>query len=431
MTVGDAVRSAVQGTAVGVMTSLERVQTGVAWNPLAAGYTDDPYPHYRRLRERDPVHRSRLIGGWVLTRYDDVSSILRDNRFLADDRKLPNFDKNSQQLLKAGVIDQEAVERRKQYATMLRTDPPDHTRLRNLVSKAFTPRAVEALRPRIEAIVEELLDDVAGRGEMDVIRDLAYPLPVIVIAEMLGLPPSERERFKRLSDDLVLGLGVQSMDEMRRSFAAQRELAEYMREVAEERRREPKDDLMSALLAAEEQGDTLAEEEVLSTIGLLLVAGHETTTNLIGNGLLALFRHPDQLELLRDNPDLLENAIEELLRYDSPVQGTSRFVLEDVQLNGHTVRANQQVALLLGAANRDPARYPEPDRLDITRQSVQPLSFGNGIHYCLGAPLARIEGRIAFAALLERFPNMLLANSNVEWSKNLVLRGVNSLPVTF
>ncbi|MEX1253264.1 MAG: cytochrome P450 [Dehalococcoidia bacterium] len=431
MNVREAFQDVLQNTVLRAIVSVERVQTGVAWNPLDKRYRSDPYPLFANLRTKDPFHRSRLINGWVLTRYDDVSAVLRDGRFLADDRKLPGFDRSQRQLLKSGVITEEEAERRKRTAMMLRTDPPDHTRLRSLVSKAFTPKAVEALRPRIEAIVTELLDAVAERGEMDVIRDLAYPLPVIVIAEMLGLPVEDREQFKRWSDDLVLGLGIQTLDEVRRSFAAQRELAAYIRGLAEERRGEPREDLLSALVAAEEEGDKLTDEEVFTTVSLLLVAGNETTTNLIGNGLLALLRHPHQVDLLRDSPDRLENAIEELLRFDSPVQATTRFVLEDTQLDGHTVRANQQVALLLGAANHDPERFPDPDRLDVTRENVQPLSFGHGIHYCLGAPLARVEGRIAFGALLERFPHLRLATDHAEWSNNLILRGLTSLPVMF
>jgi len=417
----------VQPVAVRVLTAVERLRGGVAYNPLDRRYRADPYPLYRELRERDPFHRSRLAGGWVLTRYEDVGAVLRDGRFLADERKLPGFDRQRAQLLKAGLIE----EGEQLSPSMLRSDPPDHTRLRGLVSKAFTPRTVEALRSRVEAIVQELLDRAAADGGMDAIRGLAYPLPVVVIAELLGVPAEDRERFKRWSDDAVSALGIGRLDDFIRSRDAARELRAYFAQVAEERRREPREDLLSALLAAEEEGDQLTIDEVFATCILLLVAGNETTTNLIGNGLLALLRHPDQLALLRDAPSLIESAVEELLRYDSPVQLTSRFVLEDVELNGHTIAAGQPAIALIGAANRDPEAFAEPERLDITRQENRHLSFGHGIHYCLGAPLARLESQVAFLALLERFPNLRLAGGRLEWGDNLVLRGLKSLPVAF
>jgi cytochrome P450 len=423
----EAARNIVQNVAVPVLTGIERVQYGVAFNPLKREFRRDPYPAYRALQAKDPFHRSRLVGGWVLTRYDDVSAVLRDNRFLADDRKLPFFAKNRKRLRDAGVLTEEEAGR--DAPTMLRSDPPDHTRLRSLVNRAFTPRAIESLQPRIEQIVAELLDPIAGEGAMDAIRDLAYPLPVIVIAEMLGIPPEDREQFKKWSDDVVGDVGLASIDDSRRAMEAFRALCAYLEPILQERRREPREDLLSALLAAEEAGDRLTMEEMYTMVTLLLVAGNETTTNLIGNGLLALLRHPEQLALLRDEPALIGDAIEELLRYDSPVQATTRFVVEDVDLAGHRIRAGHQMALLLGAANRDPSRFARPDEVDITRTNVQPLSFGSGIHYCLGAPLARVEGRIALGALLERFPNVRLATDDLEWNDNVILRGLKALPL--
>jgi cytochrome P450 len=329
---------------------------------------------------------------------------------------------------KAGLIEPDEED----AISMLSADPPDHTRLRSLVSKAFTPRAVESLRPRIEQIVDEHLDAVADSGRMDVIEDLAYPLPVTVIAEMLGVPASERAQFKAWSDDIVLGLGVNnSIDDARRSRKAVRELQAYFARAAEERRREPREDLLSALVAAEEEGDRLTAAEVYQTCDLLLVAGHETTTNLIGNGLLALLRHREQWELLRRDPSLIDGAVEELLRYDSPVQATGRGYPDGYDVDGVHVEPHTQLFLLLGAGNRDPAQFPDPERLDITRTDVKPLSFGHGIHYCLGAPLARIEGAIALRAIAERFPDVRLASDRLEWSPNLILRGLKSLPVTF
>lgn len=423
----EVLQGAVQTVAIGAMTTLERLQNGVAYNPLEKSYLEDPYPFYRKLQSSDPIHRSRLINGWVLSRYADINETLTDSRFIADERKLPDFEKRRQRIIKtAGIPDDPPV------PSMLRLDPPDHTRLRSLVNKAFTPRAIEKLRPRVEEIVNELIDAAADKGSMDVIEDLAYPLPVMVIAEMLGVPADDREQLKRWSDEIVLTLGtVPDGDKTRRAYEAGKEMMAYVEKIAEERQGEPRDDLLSALLAVEEEGDRLSIEEVYSTILLILVAGNETTTNLIGNGLLALFRNPDQLELLRDDPALAQSAVEELLRYDSPVQATARFVTEEVALNGHTVKPFQQVVLLLGAANRDPEQFTDPDRLDITREEGSPLSFSHGIHFCLGAPLARIEAQIALPAMLQRFPDLKLATDRVEWGDGIILRGLKSLPVTF
>ena len=418
---------AVQPVALRALTGVERLRSGVDYNPLDKRYRTDPYPLYRRLRERDPVHRSRLINGWILTRYRDVVEVLRDPRFLADDTKLPFAQKQRKQMINDEIIREDEAS----GISMLRNDPPDHTRLRALVSKAFTPRTVEALRPRIEAIVQEALDEVAGQGGMDVVQTLAYPLPVIVIAEMLGVPASDREQFKRWSDESVRGLGVISLAEVERAQGAFRELRAYFERIAEERRREPREDLLSALLVAEQEGDKLTSDEVFSIVVLLLVAGNETTTNLIANGLYALLQHPDQLALLRDDPSLMEGAVEELLRYDCPVQATSRFVLEAVELDGHVVAANQQVIALLGAANRDPDQFEDPEELDITRRDNRHVAFGHGIHYCLGAPLARLEAPIAFQALLERFPNLRLTGEHPEPGDNLILHGLKTLPVAF
>lgn len=417
----------VQPVVLRALFTEERVRTGAVYNPLDKRFRSDPYPLYKNLQQRDPFHRSRLVGGWVLTRYEDVSTVLRDNRFLADERKLPAFEKQRGQLIKQGLIEEDE----RTSPSMLRSDPPDHTRLRSLVTKAFTPRTIEALRSRIEAIVQEQLDAVADAASMDVIRQLAYPLPVTVIAEMLGVPTEDREQFKHWSDEAIRGIGFGSIDDFRRSLAASRALRAYFQPIAEERRREPREDLFSALLAAEEEGDKLSLDEVFDMLILLLVAGNETTTNLIGNGLLALLRHPDQLALLRDDPALIESAVEELVRYDSPVQATGRFVLEDVPMDGHTIKAGQQAIVLLAAANRDPEHFPDPDRLDITRQDNHPLSFGHGIHYCLGAPLARLEGQVALLALVQRFPNLRPATDRLEWGDNFILRGLTSLPVTF
>jgi cytochrome P450 len=268
---------------------------------------------------------------------------------------------------------------------------------------------------------------------MDLIRDLAYPLPVIVIAEMLGIPPQERDQFKRWSDEIAATLGgpFTPPEVLERARKSANELADYFRGVIEERRREPAEDLISGLIAAEEQGQILSEDEMLATAMLLLVAGNETTTNLIGNGTLALLRNPDQLRRLRDDPSLIPAAVEELLRYDGPVQGTGRVAMEELEIDGRPVKTGQVVFCVLGSANRDPAQFENPDEMDITRQPNEHIAFGDGIHSCLGAPLARAEGQIAFETLLRRFPNPCLETDNPQWGGSFILRGLKSLPISF
>jgi cytochrome P450 len=318
-----------------------------------------------------------------------------------------------------------------QANTMLSSDPPEHTRLRNLVSKAFTFKAVESLRPRIQQVVDELLDAVEGKDQMDVIWDLGYPLPVIVIAEMLGVPAAQRDTFKRWSDDIVATLGgpMVTADVQERGRTAAIEMADYFRVVIAERRKHPQEDLLSALVAAEERGDVLSEEELLATCILLLAAGNETTTNLIGNGTLALLRNPDQLRLLREQPEWIESAVEELLRYDGPVQGTARVALEDIEIGGTLIKQGQIAMCMLAAANRDPAQFARPEVLDVTRQENRHIAFGFGIHFCLGAPLARAEGQIAFSTLLRRFPKIMLADEEPPYTGTFILRGLKSLPI--
>jgi cytochrome P450 len=405
----------------------ERLETGLLYNPTTADNLRDPYPMYRRFRERDPFHRSRLIGGFVLFRYADVLEVLKDPRFSADERNSPRFESQRKWLIAAGALDADDP----LDVSMLRMDPPDHTRLRGLVNRAFTPRSIEKLRPRIEAIVDELLGEVRGRSGMDLVDALAYPLPVIVISEMLGVPTRDRARFKHWSDEVVRTMGMSTLEDVRASRIAAKELRAYFEGIVVERRREPQDDLISALLAAEERGDKLSLPEVFSTLTLLLIAGNETTTNLIANGTLALLRQREQWELLCDDPELVPGAVEELLRYDSPVQATSRICLEDVPMSGGTIRRGHEVILPLGSANRDPEVFEDPERLDVTRKDVRHLSFSQGIHYCLGAPLARLEAQIAFRALVERFPKLELAVDEPEWRRNFILRGPKALPVRF
>jgi cytochrome P450 len=389
------------------------------FNPLAPEFLADPYPHYRRLRDEDPVHESPL-GFWVLTRHDDVAGMLRD----------PRFGRKGFERILAARFGDAGFD-----LSMLFRDPPDHTRLRTLVSKAFTPRVVEQMREHIQQIVDGLLAAIAPAGAMDLVADFAYPLPVAVICEMLGVPGGDRERFRDWTVHIARALDAIALptepEVVERGLAARRALADYFRELMAARRRRPRGDLLSELIAAEEQGDRLSEGELMATILLLFVAGHETTVNLIGNGTLALLRHPDQLRRLREEPTLLPAAVEELLRYDGPVQRTGRICSTEVQVGGRTIPANSVVLGLIGAANRDPAVFPDPDRLDVGRAENRHLAFGWGIHFCLGASLARLEAQIAFGTLLRRLPRLALATAAPEWRPASALRGLRALPVAF
>ena len=412
-------REAVRSLAVNALLLRERWQSGVSYNPLAAEMAQDPYPTYAKLRARDPVHRSRLMNAWVFTRYADVDAVLRDHRrFSSDPRK------------RTAARRQQASLPSVEEPSMLFLDPPDHTRLRALVNKAFTPRAVAALEPRIREIMTTLLDAVDDPSAFDLMKTVAKPLPVIVIAEMLGIPPEDRAQFAVWSDQRARILEpTLTPGERETAEAAMRALDEYLRPIISERRDAPRDDIISALAQAEEAGDKLTEREVLVMLRLLLVAGNETTTNLIGNGVLALLRHPDQLAALRGDAALVPSAVEELLRFDSPVQVDLRSALDDCDVNGFRVRRGDNVVTLLGAANRDPDRFPAPDRLDVRRAEQNHLAFGRGIHHCLGAPLARLEGRVVLEALLERFRSIRLLDDRPAFRNSVVLRGLHSLPV--
>jgi len=393
----------------------------VQFNPIDPEFVANPYPTYHQLRTLDPVHHSPL-GFWVLTRYEDVVTALRDPRF-------------AKEAIVSFVAERFGISPPGLGLSMLDRDPPDHTRLRGLVSKAFTPRVVEVLRPRIQQIVDEELERLGGSGAFDLIEDYAYPIPVVVICEMLGVPVADRDRFKQWGLDIARGLDAiwlpPDSEVTKRSMASRRALSDYFRALIAERRAAPRGDLLSGLIAAEEAGDKLSEEELLATCILLLVAGHETTVNLIGNGTLALLRHPDQLRLLRDNPGLIGTAVEELLRFDGPVQRTARIPSEDVAIGGHGIAKGEMVMPFIGAADRDPAQFPDPDRLDITRTDNRHIAFGWGIHFCLGAPLARVEGQIAINTLVQRLPKLALATDKPEFRQSLTLRGLSNLPVTF
>jgi pimeloyl-[acyl-carrier protein] synthase len=399
--------------------------TPLQFNPYLPEVHADPYPMYRRLREEDPVHET-FQGVWVLSRYADVQSVLRDPRFSSDGRNSVLFEAFRES------IGQEAAQLQESSRNMLFRDPPDHTRLRALVNKAFTARVVEGMRHRAQTVVDGLLDKALARGSMDVVDDLAYPLPITVICEMLGVPEADHSRFREWSADVVLSLDpMMSVDLLARANRATEALAEYFSGLVAERRARPGQDLLTALIAAENQGRSLTEDELLSMCILLLVAGHETTVNLISNGLLALLRNPGQLERLRAQPTLIRSAVEELLRYDSPVQLTGRIPLVDMEIGGKLIGKGQEVVAITGAANRDPAQFPDPDRLDLSRADNRHLAFGAGIHFCLGAPLARVEGQIAIGALIQRAPKIELAAEELEWRETVTLRGLQRLPVAF
>ncbi len=396
------------------------------FNPLQQNFRQNPYPTYRQFREADPVHWSAMFGFWVCTRYDDIVAILRHSKASANPRDWERFDDYVEVLGGTGP----AYDMQSRW--MLLKNPPDHTRLRKLVAKAFTPRVVEDMRPHIQAIVHDLLNAVHVKRRFDIIQDVAFPLPVIVIAELIGVPAQDREYFKGWTAALARSLDPIITPEITQAAdKATEELLAYFTALVAERRDSPQDDLLSGLIAAEEEGDKLDEDELLATAILLFAAGHETTMNLIGNGMLALFRNPGQMAKLRADPSLIKTAVEEFLRYDGSVQITARVALEDIEVGGKTIGKHQQALLLLGAANRDPARFSDPDRLDITRRENPHLTFGHGIHHCLGAPLARVEAQIAINSILCRMPDIQLATDQLEWRDMLTLRGLKALPVIF
>src|SRR5215475_9077775 len=398
----------------------------VAFNPLDPAFIADPYPYYRRLREMARIVKTP-VGFWLVTHYEDAAFALRDKRFGKD--FVGNMERRyggSAAMKEPAIVNLSR--------TMLVLDPPDHTRLRSLVNKAFTARRVADMRPRIKALVDEQIDRVIDLGEMDVIRDLAHRLPVIVICDMLGIPEEHRAPFLASSsiNGRILDPVPMTREEMDQANLSTQAAAVYFEQLCELRRREPRDDLTTELVRAEEAGDKLSPEELQANIGLLFGAGHETTTNLIGNGLLALHRQRDQWERLKADPSLIPNAVEELLRYDSSVQLTGRVTNAEVEVGGVTLGPGESVVVLLGAANRDPAQFPDPDRLDVGRPDVRPLSFGGGIHHCLGAQLARLEAELVFAALVERLPHLELPEKDCPaWRANFTLRGLSRLPAVW
>jgi hypothetical protein len=398
------------------------------WNPASPEFQADPHPLWTRLREEQPLYPRLMPDGrrsWMVTRHRDCVAVLRDPRCSAQ-----KFPSDLLQQLAADPNAPFAVIARTVLGMMLVKDDPDHGRLRGLVNKAFTPRVVSELRPRVQAIADDLLDAAAPRGELDAIADLGMPLPIIVIAELLGVPPKDRAALKRWSDKLVTFLDGTIRDRgLADAATACVEMRGYMDQVFAERRAAPRDDLISRLIAAREVEDRLSDDELFGTVVLILAAGHETTTNLIGNGLYTLLRHPAELARLRARPELIGTTVEELLRFEGPVALTSRNPTADYELDGRVIPKDDELTLVLAAANRDPEVFPAPDRLDLTRGENRHLSFGFGAHFCLGASLARLEGQIALGSAVARFPGMKLASDRVEWKSGIVLRGLVSLPI--
>ncbi|WP_281017054.1 MULTISPECIES: cytochrome P450 [unclassified Minwuia] len=404
-------------------------QTPVAdaplFNPFSPEFLRNPYPSFELLRENQPLMKTPL-GFWVASRYADVQMILKDRRFGK------GFDERMKMRNGDDVFDNPVYANMRTW--MLVQDPPDHSRLRGLVSKAFTARRIDGLRPQIQTLVDELLDRAAPRGRMDFIRDFAYPLPVNVICDMLGIPPEDRSHFEfgsKISGRLIdpTPVSAEELQEIGDGFSRQEA---YFRDLFSRRRAEPQDDLTTVLVQAEEAGERLTEAELVGNVILLFGAGHETTVNLLGNGLLALLQNPDEYAKLRDNPDLVPGAIEEMLRFDSSVQMTGRTAMEDVEVNGVTIPKGDHIINLLGSANRDGAAFDAPESFRVDRKDVRPMSFGGGIHFCLGAQLARVEADIAFRSLLARLPDLRLEKPDEpDWRPTFTLRGLTSLPIAW
>jgi cytochrome P450 len=393
-----------------------------------SGFVTNPYPLYRWLQEHDPVRPDPLAPVWILTRYDDVAMMLRDPRFTKD----PFAEVRLSRVVREQIgLPMDSARSGIETISMLFLDPPDHTRVRAMFTKAFSPRVIESMRPRIQQITRKRLDRAAERGQMDIIADLAYPLPVVVIAELLGFPPEDYERIKQWSDQMAGSLAL-TADPAAHALAAtaRDELREYFNHLVPTLKEHRSDNLISTLLTTEHLPEALNREEIFSNAVLLLAAGHETTTNLIGNGMLALLNHPDQFQLLREKPELIDSAVEEFLRYDSPVQWSSRVTGETMEVGGKTIEPARIVLGALGAANRDPRVFTDPDRLDIQRSPNRHIAFGQGPHFCLGAALARMEASISISELVRRFGKLRLAhNGKLPMIGGLTFRGVKKLPV--
>jgi cytochrome P450 len=399
----------------------------VGFNPRDPAFIANPYPTYHRLRATMPVWRSPF-GRTFLTRYEDAALLMRDKRLGKD----YNDPEALTRRFGPTAMDEPAVVELSHM--MLMRDPPDHTRLRGLVTKVFTARRVEDMRPGIQALTDGLLDKVAAQGEMDAIRDLAFPLPVLVICELLGIPEEDRARFvtATASGAALLNPVPPTREELDHANEGTMATGAYFEGLFELRRKEPRDDLLTLLVQAEEAGDRLTTAELRANVTLLFAAGHETTVNLIGNGLWSMHSNPSQWAAIRDDPGLIPNAIEEVLRHESPVQAVARSVAEPIAFGGQEFAVGELIVALIGAANRDPEVFEDPDRLDVTRERLRPLSFGGGIHFCIGAQLARLEAEIVFATLLRRMPALRLVDpEKPSWRPSFTLRGLTTLPVAW
>jgi pimeloyl-[acyl-carrier protein] synthase len=399
----------------------------IKFNPLLSEFIIDPYPQLHRLRTEDPIHWSTILGVWVLTRYADVHAAMQDRRFSSMSSK---WDKFNKYFLRGATSPTPLSEMYTKW--MLQMDPPDHTRLRALVNKSFTPRVVEAMRPAIQGMVDKLIDEVIAKGEMEVMSDLAFPLPILVICALLGIPPEDYEKIRNWTHELLPSMSpALSAAGMARINDVIVEYREYFRQLANKRRQMPKDDLLSAMIAARENGQKLSEDELLAMCIFLAFAGHATTAQLIGKGVLVFIQNPDQLEKLRTDPSLAGDAVEELLRYESPLQVLYRVTKETVEIAGKVIPENQMILLSLAAANRDPAQFTDPDRFDITRDTSKHVAFAYGIHYCAGAPLSRLEGEITFNTLLRRLKDLRVQTNGIQRDPSLLMRGLSALPISF
>ncbi len=394
----------------------ERRRFGLVYNPVSPKVRQNPYPTYTRLRTDSPVHRSALAGGWLVSRYVDISKALVDHQTFSSDLRLSRRFRRGQ-----NVVD---------TPSMITLDPPAHTRIRRLVNRAFGPRAIRALEPRIAAVTRDCLAPLARGEVLDWMDQVARPLPVTVIAELLGIPTADRRRFRHWSDALARTLEPKMSQATKTAgIAAGRALAAYLATVVDRRRADPRDDLLSRLIESEDDGTTLAPDELLALLRLLLIAGHETTTNLLGNGLWALLQHPEQLAWLAEHPDAMAGAVEELVRFDSPVQIDRRIVRTDCEIAGQLIEAGEFLFLLLGSANRDPELLPDPDVLDIRREPCKHVAYGRGVHHCLGATLARVEATIAFSVLLQLCPQLKHTGPRPRFRRHIVLRGIDQLHI--
>ncbi|MBH8563713.1 cytochrome P450 [Nostoc sp. CENA67] len=402
------------------------IQKSIRFNPYDPKFQANPYPFYHNLRLVEPIHQS-FTGMWVITRYADAKAVLRDSRFCVN-----KMQKNVKQ--KSHSLEQRDFNTLAQAIDkwLIYLDPPEHTRLRGLISKAFSSTSVNFLRPQIQKITDELISKVRHKGFMDIISEFACPLPCNVIAAILGIPVEDWLQLYHWSDKLSNILDpLSSLEDYEQMNTVALEFTNYFKSLIAQRQKSPQQDLLSALITVKEQNNKLSEDEIISVCMLLFLTGEETTVNLIGNGMLALLSHPEQMQQIKTQPMLIQSAVEEILRYDSPIQITTRVATEDIVIDDVTVRCGEKVLVVLGAANRDPAQFPEPDCFDITRVNNNHLAFADGIHYCLGAALTRIEAEIAINTLIQQLPDLKLSQDQPEWRNKVAFRSLKALPVTF